>query len=766
MQRRSDSPNNVEELITVVTGTGGIGKTQLVRKYVNENRSKYDNNVFWINADKEESIVESFKTLANEKLCISTKGANGAEKKINLIIEDVYDFFVGKKFLLVYDNVESMENIRKFLVTGTDPNRPFFIITSRRQEWHEAIKVIKLKELQLAEATAFVSAMLSDDKDSQEDIAFLAKDLQCFPLALRQATSYISYQRNTGNYTISNYLTNYKKQREELLDSKIFQNGVSTYTKTTFTTWKNTINTIEKHPKYGALAIKALNIIAYFAPDNIHRDSLIDLVDEFEAANEEYCRPEVFRFQCFRQKKLLVDKEKMLIPAIDLLVKYSMISSQNSQSTLSVHRVVQEVMQVTLKSQNREQMVLLDALLLIKKLMKRVAHTRHAVSVFQHALAYADLVKLFHELPNIILMNLITDFNIKQALLFGDLLLAKLGKIFGYNHSIVEKIKCNINYAQKFGNQTIGPVIKDKSLHLMYDKLYRMRLYVFGENDVDTVAVHFMIGCIFMYMRNISDAVIIFEDVVEKFKRNHKENLETRALEKIGIMYLGCGLHEKSLEVYKILHEQTKLKFGKNNPISLNVRNWMGCTLLDQKKYKEALEVFEEIYENKTELGEENEVILSAMENIGYSHFKQRKGNYDEIFKILRRAHSQRVKLHGERHPNTLKSLNGIGVTMLGQKNYTEALQLFHEIYKNKNEIGDDNEIIIEAMENIGGACYNLGKYEESLNMYIEVHMKRARLLGEHHPETVRVFKKLTNTLKRKGDRKGSEKVYAHQINW
>lgn len=123
------------------------------------------------------------------------------------------------------------------------------------------------------------------------------------------------------------------------------------------------------------------------------------------------------------------------------------------------------------------------------------------------------------------------------------------------------------------------------------------------------------------------------------------------------------------------------------------------------------------------------------------------------MFKILRRAHSQRVELHGERHPNTLKSLNGIGVILLGQKRYTDALKHFREIHKNKKELGDDNEIIIDAMENIGSACYSLGKYEESLNMYIEVHLKRARLLGEHHPDTERVFKKLTSTLKKKGER-------------
>lgn len=93
LQRNVNSSNNVESLISVVAGLGGIGKTQLVREYVNRNRSKYDDNVIWIDAEKGELMVCTFKILAKDMLFISTIDANGREKDINSIIQSVYDYF-------------------------------------------------------------------------------------------------------------------------------------------------------------------------------------------------------------------------------------------------------------------------------------------------------------------------------------------------------------------------------------------------------------------------------------------------------------------------------------------------------------------------------------------------------------------------------------------------------------------------------------------------------------------------------------------------
>lgn len=452
---------SIESHITVVSGLGGIGKTQLVREYLNDTqiKSKYDNNVIWINADREESIVETFKLLANDILTISMVGGNGTEKNIPSIIRDVYEYFCGKKMLVVFDNVESMESIKKFLLLGGN-TRPYFLITSRSRNWHRAIAVIHLIEWQPNEAIDFVSAVIDNDRENAEDVKLLVEDLQYFPLALRQATSYIFHREDT----ITNYRTTYRKQKKKLLDSKLFQNSVGEYAETTFTTWNITMTSIKQDTNFGSLAMKILNTLAYFHADNISRASLIHLTDaEKESTgraigkyfiqlvvSEVFGLPAMNHTQNARNKSPSVDKEELLESAVGLLIKYSMITSQERQTKLNIHRVVQDVIKVSLKMKGEEKNVLRSALLLIEKLMKRVQHTTHAMSVFEHSLEYADLVREFQELPNTILMNLITNSMKEDALIFVNRFMRKFEMILGPEHPILEKIAFQLRYVNAY----------------------------------------------------------------------------------------------------------------------------------------------------------------------------------------------------------------------------------------------------------------------------------------------------------------------------
>jgi CO dehydrogenase nickel-insertion accessory protein CooC1 len=102
--------------MTSVTGLGGIGKSELARKYFSEHNKDYTDNVIWINADNYLTIAESFGRLAQDKLRISTTDENGKEKGIKLIVEDVYLFFFCKTctdevvlFLIKLESIKLLE---------------------------------------------------------------------------------------------------------------------------------------------------------------------------------------------------------------------------------------------------------------------------------------------------------------------------------------------------------------------------------------------------------------------------------------------------------------------------------------------------------------------------------------------------------------------------------------------------------------------------------------------------------------------------------
>lgn len=206
-----------------VTGLGGVGKTELARKYAEIHRGDYTDQI-WIDASTF-GIEGSLRDLA-KKLWINEKDINGKNKGIQTIAEDIYKFFLNnpqRKPLFIFDNAEGYKDIKKFL-PGPSNNKPYVLITSRSKNWDTEedgkIEQLELKVFSEDEAKEFIIKSLGKNNLLEEDIKALAKELGYLPLALKQATAYI--KRNEG-LSIKEYLNEYKievEKTKKLLNSK------------------------------------------------------------------------------------------------------------------------------------------------------------------------------------------------------------------------------------------------------------------------------------------------------------------------------------------------------------------------------------------------------------------------------------------------------------------------------------------------------------------------------------------------------------------
>jgi len=330
--------------ITSISGLGGIGKSEIARMYAHLHGHEYDGNVIWINAETYATLTESFHRLAKDKLNISAINIDGEEKNMSSIVQEVYEYFRNRKSLFIFDNAEKMrtekeedEGIDKFLAyfMSSGDNKPYIIITSRNREWGNEIEVIELDTFTEEEAINFIKKELNLNDDSrEEDVRLLAKTLQYFPLALQQAIAYIrNAQRklkksNNQNFEIVNYLKMYQENATILLDYNFTEENDNSYIKTTFITWEITLKKIQQK-KHGQLALNALHILAYLAPDNIPTQIFVEIAKS--------------------------DKEN-LESILELLSQFSMINLENGIN--NIHRLVQQVTRENLKQQKKEHNIL------------------------------------------------------------------------------------------------------------------------------------------------------------------------------------------------------------------------------------------------------------------------------------------------------------------------------------------------------------------------------------------------------------------------
>jgi hypothetical protein len=227
--------------IVVVSGAGGIGKSELARKYAYICREDFDNNVAWINAETQESLSKSFHMLAENLKIPTTEERGGKEwdRDIKSIVKDVYKYFNKVASLFIYDNAEKYKDISEFLPSSfslfPDDKKPYVLITSRNQDWEVGeegkIEVIKLNEFTPEEAVDFIKKTLNIENDLQNrQIEKLARELQYFPLALRQAVTYIKEtnkkgeRRGSKKFEISDYLKKYEKDAQEQFTTRLSNN--------------------------------------------------------------------------------------------------------------------------------------------------------------------------------------------------------------------------------------------------------------------------------------------------------------------------------------------------------------------------------------------------------------------------------------------------------------------------------------------------------------------------------------------------------------
>lgn len=370
LHRNADkSQNTILSQTTIIVGLGGIGKTQLVRKYAQKYEHEHQH-IIWINT---ETLRYSFQQVA-KKLDITTSTDDTAS-----IVENVYHHLSSDNCLFIFDNAE-IDDVFHFLPWKSYDNSypiPFILITSRNNEWNAIqVEIVQLKELQMNEAIDFIKKGLLILDDSQlQDIEDLVGFLQFYPLVMRQAIAYIQIEKKTKNskFTVGDYVRRYQEQAGKLLDFsfKGFKYGDST-----IRTLQLSLEKIENNDQCGNTAMTILYVIGYLAPMSFQRESLKHLTSENEDGLEE------------------------LKAAVSLLVQYCVVFSEcGGEEIISVHRVVQEVIRIHVKEKDepQEEITLTQTLQLLSDGFLESESTAHIAHVWKYASKCKNLVRKHYD---------------------------------------------------------------------------------------------------------------------------------------------------------------------------------------------------------------------------------------------------------------------------------------------------------------------------------------------------------------------------------
>ena len=320
-----------EELkITAISGLGGCGKTTLASSFAWKRKAEYKGGVFWFSMENDTKFENTVNDLALRLEIFSNSFELTLTKVLTWISKQ------RRPWLMVLDDVDQLnfsEQMQKVLSGRWKRQAKGHLLLTTRREQREMSQQLDLDpsccvdvcSFSKDEAKKFLVTRISVNQDSEhqdEVLSELVNELGCLPLALEQAGAHIKALQ----CPIDKYLEEYKSQRLALLSqypAKPSWEYESHSRLAVRTTWLLNFEYVKKSA-HGELASLFVQAAAFLASEEIQE--------------------ELINHQILSVKEGQSDQRLPLLRhhIVEVLAKFSLFQRNTSRS-LSLHRLVQEV---------------------------------------------------------------------------------------------------------------------------------------------------------------------------------------------------------------------------------------------------------------------------------------------------------------------------------------------------------------------------------------------------------------------------------------
>jgi tetratricopeptide (TPR) repeat protein len=133
-------------------------------------------------------------------------------------------------------------------------------------------------------------------------------------------------------------------------------------------------------------------------------------------------------------------------------------------------------------------------------------------------------------------------------------------------------------------------------------------------------------------------------------------------------------------------------------------------------------------------------------------------GQYRKAIELDFIALEVRRNVLGAEHPDTLNSLDSLGLVLEGQGNYREAETVHHQVMEVRERVlGPDDPSTLTSISNLASTYRKQGRWKDAEELFVIVLETRKIKLGVEHPHTLTSMAKLASTYWDQGRWKDAE---------
>lgn len=628
----------VSNRIFAIHGMAGIGKTQIVYEYIRTFKDQYDL-IYWMSAEDETLALKDFIGLG-EKLKLPIDPDQEQRSNLELVKNWLG---ANERWLLVFDNMDDPKLLQTFL---PDEVRGNILLTSRNPNWMHAAEPIELGLLD-----PDYSALYLQQRSGVSDPAAalqLANLLGNLPLALEQAGAYIEATR----CSLADYIEEYNKYKSKLL--QLFQ--PYNYN---FTVVKVTELALERIRDSKPDALCLLNAMSFLHPEDIPKDLFVQ--DDTDLELEHYPIRDSLTLNSY----------------IYELRRFSIIHAD--QASLSMHRLIQEIVRAGLpESQQRE------TLRLVLRLLETSTSKCNETELEITASGERLVPHLVRATEHALQMDQFTD----QAI---DLM-TFLGQYFTLTSNYEKAIHVyeeTIDWVKKsLGEQYEGLIDPYSGLAFTY---YRMAQYAKSES--------------------------LYQQALQLISRSKASN-EYATYNHYGLLLLKTNRFPEARTFFIQALRGSRKKFGKKSLQTVNINGNYAELLLRLDQNERGLEILNQNIKLLQDLySDKHPSIATCHILLGQAYSNLHRFNEQE--QHCRLALGMDEELFGREHPKVATDCNNLGLALINQEQYDEALAYFKRCYRIDRQYLDmDHPKIAVRLCNVGLAYNHKGKHRLAIKFY------------------------------------------------
>jgi tetratricopeptide (TPR) repeat protein len=701
-----------------VYGLGGVGKTQLVVRYLHEHRHEYADGIFWLRADQEVGLVNDLASLA-WRLELPERDEREQEHQIDAVLRWLRGH---SNWLVVVDNLEPA--VATAIGNWLPPGLPGHVLLTSRTPTGPA--PLRLEPMPIETARDFLLRQTGQvDADAANAVA---ETLGCLPLALVQAAAYV----DASGRKLSSYLELLRYRLVELMA----EGKPEDYPRTVTSTLQLSLDRLEAERP---AAMLLLRLCAFLAPDDIP----ISVVQMHWSALPD-------------DLQALVCDDVALDRAIAELRRYAVASRHDD--AINLHRLVQAVIRESLPVDQRERWLGTAIRLLATAFPANVAespswplcarllpHVQTALSLVKSGMLEPDMTQCLLD-GSAEYLRTRTEFPMGGPI--WERVLDIRERVFGLDHAY-----CFLGA----DNMRVTDLLRDRDELSAFrphaERGVEIREQVLGPDHPDTAQGLRNLAGLLWELHETAAPGLLYEralGILERaFGPDHPDvaqciNDLAMLLWDQGKLSMAQPLYERALDIRERL-------LGPDHSDTATSLNNLACLLKDQGKlavakpmYVRALAIFEGT------LPWNHPSVAVSLNNLGLLLWSQGKlgeatSLYEQVLAICE------IQL-GSYHPVVAMTLNTLGGLLHEQDLPSGQPLLRRAVSISESAVGVDHPLTALSLDGLANILYDQGERMAARDLYERALDIRRRTLGPDHPYTAVSMDHFARVLQDEGD--------------